>query len=237
MFKKIIKYLQHPLQLLIESLSATYHLRLIHYSRILLVRKFLPRAQYILDLGGANSPLDKMGYKGFKSITIVDLPPTQRHADFKNAAVSLQNKVNIIYTDMIKLKGIKKAHYDLIWSGQSIEHISKKNAEIMLKNINKVLKRGGRLCLDTPNRLLTKIHTSDIGGGYVHPDHKIEYTPKALIQLVEQCGFSLVKTLGVCHMPKTVKKNKFYYSYFLLGQKISKDTDSSYIMYLEFSKY
>jgi SAM-dependent methyltransferase len=54
--------------------------------------------------------------------------------------------------------------FDLVWSGQSIEHVSREAAERMVREAFRVLVPKGRFCLDTPIRAVTGLHTFDVGG-------------------------------------------------------------------------
>ena len=50
------------------------HLNIIHEARINMVKSFLPAGKIILDLGGANCPLYKMGYTHkFEKLTSISL--------------------------------------------------------------------------------------------------------------------------------------------------------------------
>lgn len=96
----------------------------------------------------------------------------------------------------------------------------------------RVLKAGGAFCLGTPNRLMTKIHTHDIGGGgFIHPEHCIEYEPAQLRVLLEEAGFVVEKVLGVCEMPTSSQSGKLDYTDFIYGEQITENVEKSYIQY------
>lgn len=131
----------------------------------------LPAGDSILDLGGANCPLYKMSYPhNFRKLTLIDLPPERREF-YKEIVVDTQDAngdIFIKYMDMTELDDFPDESVDFVWSGQSIEHVSPEAGRRMCESAFRVLKKGGAFCLDTPNRLLTEIHTRDIGGGF-HP--------------------------------------------------------------------
>jgi predicted SAM-dependent methyltransferase len=218
----------------IEQKALDEHLNLIHQGRIALVSQ-LPQGDIILDLGGANCPLFKMGYPHrFKKLYLIDLPPDERCDMYKEIVIDKKSdngEVLIKYGNMIDLGGFPDESVDFVWSGQSIEHVSPENGIKMCQAVFRVLKNGGAFCLDTPNRKVTEIHTKDIGGGFIHPEHCIEYTPQQLRKMLEKEGFHIVESLGVCEMPETVATGKFHYEDFMAGEKISKNIDSSYIQY------
>ena len=211
------------------------HLNLIHEARIKMVSTLLPKADIILDLGGANAPLYKMGYPSkFKKLILVDLPPEDRHEYYKEVLIDNECKngeVVIKYNDMTELNDFNDDSVDFVWSGQSIEHIPYEKGRKMCEAVYRVLKRGGVFCLDTPNRLLTKIHTRDVGGGFIHPEHYIEYEPAQLRKLLEDTGFVVKKALGICEMPETVATDIFHYEDFMFGSQISENINESYIQF------
>jgi len=211
------------------------HLYLIHAARVNMVSHLLPLGDVILDLGGANCPLYKMGYPyRFKKLYLIDLPPGARHEMYKEIVVDPNcdgGEVVIRYGDMTKLDDFSDESVDLVWSGQSIEHVSPQAGEKMCKAAFRVLKKGGAFCLDTPNRLMTEIHTRDAGCRFIHPEHCIEYYPKQLRELLEGVGFEIKHAYGVCEMPNTQASGNFCYDDFIYGQQITNDVESGYIQY------
>jgi glycosyltransferase involved in cell wall biosynthesis/predicted SAM-dependent methyltransferase len=216
------------------------HLNLIHAARLEMVSQLLPQGAYILDLGGANSPLYKMGYPHiFKKLTLIDLPPDQRHEYYKDIAVDSEGatgEVVIRYTDMTTLQDIEDHSVDFVWSGQSIEHVPHEQGERMCREAFRVLKKGGSFCLDTPNRYLTKIHTHSIGGGFIHPEHYIEYFPEQLMEMLKNAGFEIKAARGICEMPETVATNQFHYPDFMFGKRITENINDSYIQFFHCEK-
>lgn len=219
----------------IQKRALDEHLSLIHRARVALVSTLLPPGDVILDLGGANCPLYKMGYPHkFKRLYLIDLPPEDRCDMYKEIVVDPNcdgGEVIIKYNDMTELDAFGDETVDFVWSGQSIEHVPLEAGEKMCRAAYRVLKPGGTFCLDTPNRLITKIHTRDVGGGFIHPEHCIEYEPVQLRQLLESAGFVVIKEFGICEMSRTKQNNKFDYTDFLYGQQISRNIDESYIQF------
>lgn len=211
------------------------HLTLIHQARIKMVSTLLPKGSRIVDLGGANCPLYKMGYPyKFDELTLIDLAPDKRHDYYKDVVVdeaSDLGKVVIKYGDMTKLDSFENESVDFVWSGQSIEHVPYSDGERMCREAFRVLKKGGIFCLDTPNRKVTKLHTKSIGGGYIHPEHYIEYEAEQLKDMLENSGFIVKESYGVCDMVNTVDTGEFHYDDFLFGNVITKNVDRGYIQY------
>lgn len=216
------------------------HLELIHEARLQLVRRHLPPARRILDLGGANAPLHHMGYQHpFDELVLVDLPRDQRHEMYQNIVVSEESAVGrvvVCYGDMTELKGFSDASFDLVWSGQSIEHVPRDGAERMVSEAYRVLKQDGRFCLDTPNGLITSIHARTAGLEMIHPEHFEEYRPDVLRCLLERHGFKIEAAYGIREMPQTAASGRFDYLDFWRGLAISDNIEASYIQYYACTK-
>lgn len=211
------------------------HLNLIHLARVSMVSTLLPKGDVILDLGGANCPLYKMGYPHkFKKLYLIDLPPEARCDMYKEIVVDPDcagGEVVIKYGDMTELDAFADNSVDFVWSGQSIEHVPLDAGRKMCAAVYRVLKPGGAFCLDTPNRHITMIHTRDVGGGFIHPEHCIEYEPPQLHRLLEEVGFVVQKALGICEMPSTAQSDNFDYTDFLYGEQITDKIKQGYIQY------
>jgi SAM-dependent methyltransferase len=212
------------------------HLYHIHAARIRMVRTLLPPADVIVDLGGANGSIYDMNYPyPFKRIIVVDLPREHRHAMYQDISMrermTNQGPIHVLLRDMIDLAPIGDASVDFVWSGQSIEHISREDARSMLKEVHRILRPGGHFCLDTPNRLLTRLHTAWCGGGFIHPEHKYEYEPDELREELERAGFVISRSKGICAMPATIAKQTFDYSDFVLGDPLTDNVHEAYIQF------
>lgn len=250
--KKIVKRINNgditPRQYLLELfLSAgfgkfaaekalEFHLYYIHNARIQLVSSMLPPAERILDLGGANGSIVDMGYQHqFKRITVVDLPPEDRDDMYKNIKVKPVKRnggiIDVHFGDMSDLSFVADGSVDLVWSGESIEHIQEQAADKMLKEAFRVLKPGGFFCVDTPNRILTEIHTKGLDFPFIHPEHKIEYYPKDLQKKLKRTGFHILESIGVREMPNTFKSGVIDYTDFINGKALGNSITSSYIQY------
>lgn len=208
------------------------HLYLIHAARVKLVSQLLPPARMILDIGGANGTLHDMGYPyDFTELIVVDLPPEERCEMYRNLKLESRKTdkgpISVLYTNMTTLSAIDDASIDMVWMGQAIEHVSEDDSFKVYQESHRVLRPGGWLCLDTPNRLITKIHTP----GLIHPEHKIEYVPEHLQRNLTSAGFVIIDEWGLCEMPQTAHTGTFHYSDFALGSGITKNVQDSYIQY------
>lgn len=147
----------------------------------------LPTARVIVDLGGAstsspNGAMIELGYPyPFDSLTIIDLPPEERHAEFRSErwpdrVDTKLGPVHYVHASMTDLSRIADGTVDLVNSAQTFEHIYPDEGVLLLKEARRVLRSDGYLALDTPNRALTEIQLRDADEEFINPDHKIEYT-------------------------------------------------------------
>ena len=139
--------------------------------------------------------------------------------------------VVVRYTDMTTLEGIDDESVDFVWSGQSIEHVPLEAGERMCREAFRVLRKGGAFCLDTPNRRLTEIHTATVGGGFIHPEHYIEYHSEQLLQILKATGFTIKNSYGICEMPETLLTGEFHYEDFMFGRQITDTVSDGYIQF------
>ncbi len=182
----------------------------LHHSRVLAVRK-LPKVRRILDLGGANSTdprgsLYQMGYTSFHEIIIIDWPPDDRFFKTEIGREEVEGewmeisgkKIKYYHKNMLDLSDIADDSIDMVWSGQSVEHITREEFEKLLEDMKRVLKRDAYFCFDTPNRLITEIQYPD---KWINPDHKYEYTPDELREVLEKHNYSIIKEIGERPLP------------------------------------
>ena len=217
------------------------HLLYVHNARIKMIRTLLPKARIIVDLGGANGSIYEMGYPyRFDRITVVDLPSEDRCAMYSNIDLASRQTPNgpihVWFGSMTDLSNFEDSSADMVWAGQSIEHITEEESKIVYDEVMRILKKNGFLCLDTPNRLITQIHTSTVGGGFIHPEHKIEYDPWFLRKNLKEAGFTIVEERGICEMPNTRKTKIFDYSDFILGNPLPYHVESAYIQFYKCQK-
>jgi SAM-dependent methyltransferase len=190
--------------------------RSMHQSRCDFVR-LLPRARRILDLGGTDQSnpvgaLVSMGYPyAFDNLTIVDLPHGERHGLYSGSAVveevqSPLGPVQYRYHSMTDLSAYDDASFDMVFSGQTIEHVSEDDARAVLREVLRVLTPGGYFCVDTPNRAATVVELGDI---FTNPDHKIEYTHPQFAAMLEEAGFEIDGAYGLNYVGESLATGRF----------------------------
>ena len=161
-----------------------------HRTRLLVACQ-LPKAERIVDLGGSSEgnpcgALITYGYPyHFKSLSIVELPREQRHelyteicGEYNEVIETPQGPVNYVYASMSDLSAFQDGTIDLVYAGQSIEHVTVEEARTVLREVHRVLKPGGHFCFDTPNRKVTILQFPN----YIVDDHKYEYTHQEMTE-------------------------------------------------------
>jgi SAM-dependent methyltransferase len=187
----------------------------LHYGRGVFIRS-LPRGRRILDIGGAavgdpSGALVLMGYPyRFDELVIVDLPSEDRHELYRDesrpASVETpQGLVTYRYHSMTDLSSYPSASFDLVYSGQSIEHVTRRQANRVLSQVRRVLRPGGILALDTPNRRLTRLQQD----AFIDPDHKYEYSHPEMAAMLRGNGFVVERAVGINYGGESVAQGNF----------------------------
>lgn len=205
--------------------------------------KTLPRAECIVDLGGACAtvPEGALYTHGYphraRRLIIVDLPLDTRMIiprDFREGKIVRDDGViEYVHSSMTDLSVIEDGIADMVFAGESIEHVTQEEAVSAIAEARRVLKPGGYFCLDTPNSKLTRIHSPD---QYIHPEHKLEYTPDELTGMLRDGGFVVIETGGICPMPESAETGVFDPAEAFRTPLLSDDADSSYCFYVKCQK-
>ncbi|MBA3532463.1 MAG: methyltransferase domain-containing protein [Ardenticatenales bacterium] len=215
-------------------------LEALHSSRVTLIQKHLPEAKIIVDLGGGSTlhpegALLGLGYPHHPTeVTIIDLPPEERmlsSADTSDTYVTEAGiRVRYLYRSMTDLSAIADESVDMVFSGESIEHITEEDGEIVCREAYRVLKSGGYFCLDTPNAALTRIQSPK---EFIHPEHKVEYRIPELREKLERWGFTIAEEKGLCQMPNSFKSGVFDSREMSLQRGIFDSAEMCYLFYLK----
>lgn len=189
----------------------------LHESRGRFVRG-LPRAQRIVDIGGScqgssQGAMVEIGYPyRFDRLTIIDLPSAERHELYRtdgdqaiDTVETDRGPVDYLYQSMTTLQPIPDASVDLVYSGQSIEHVTRSEARTTYGEVLRVLKPGGHFALDTPNARLTRLQQDE----FVDPDHEHEYTHQELSQDLTEAGFEIVEARGLNYAGPVTSRSEF----------------------------
>jgi SAM-dependent methyltransferase len=163
----------------------------------------LPPARRIVDLGGGHTidprgALVVLGYPyDFDELVVVDLPPDDRHPLYRSERFgpeeTARGRVRYEYRSMADLSFAPDESVDLVYSGQSIEHVGEADGDVVLAEAARVLVPGGHLAIDTPNGRLCRLQQPD----FIDPDHKVEYTLRELREKLLRAGFEVLTERGL----------------------------------------
>jgi SAM-dependent methyltransferase len=217
----------------------------LHFERCRLVHA-LPPAGVIVDLGGAcpgepRGALLVMGYRHrFERLTIVDVPPgeslEQRNTTERFDTVDTDHgPVRYAYHHMKDAASldVEPGSVDMVFMGESIEHIAEGEFDAILPWIVRSLRPGGRLCIDTPNRRVTRLHAPD---SFIHPDHKIEYEAPALRRKLEDGGLQVTLEAGIGRADESLAAGRFDAGEIIWKSPLNPHASESYLLVFEATK-
>jgi len=164
----------------------------------------LPPAARILDLGGTHQGLPDgalvhLGYPyPFERLVVLDLPVDERDALYQGGSsgepvLSELGPVEFAFHSMVDLGRYDDCSFDLVYSGQSIEHVTEADGDAVAREVFRVLVPGGWFCLDTPNGPVWRLQSEEL----MNPDHKIEYGADELTAKLERAGFGVTECKGL----------------------------------------
>src|SRR5262249_22876982 len=217
-------------------LAKEFYLSL-HRGRMQAVKQ-LPKARTILDLGGGSGTpegaLLGMGYPySFDKLTIIEMPPENRHeiygdlGFFREVVQSRQGPIHWVYASMTDLAGFGDETLELVFSGETLEHITRADGDHVCREAYRVLKPGGYFCLDTPNRAVTKLHFPD---SWIHPEHQHEYTHAELAGLLQKHGFLIRDAKGIALAQESVASGIFSQEECIRHEGLYDDIEKCYLL-------
>lgn len=187
----------------------------LHTSRCTFIRS-LPRGARILDLGGTHLHRDEgallaMGYPyPFEELVIMDLPHDERHPLYQESNVLTEvetdlGPVRYQYHSMTDLSRYDDESFDLVYSGQTFEHVTEAEGDHVLAEVLRILRPGGHLGLDTPNGRATRMQQPH----FIDPDHEVEYDEPTLTKKIEAAGFEISRVQGLNHLGSCIESGNF----------------------------
>jgi hypothetical protein len=120
--------------------------------------------------------------------------PVTRHVGleaYQSRPDNLPPEVDWIPNTLGRMTGVGSAEVDLVFAGQTVEHIWPDDMTGFLTEAHRVLRPGGWIVLDSPNRRLTNAL------GWVQPEHTVEYTTDEIVELLGVAGFDDIRVRGV----------------------------------------
>ena len=152
-----------------------------------------------------------MGYPyAFEELVVVDLPQDDRNElykedDDRHVVDSALGPVHYRYHSMADLSAYPEASFDLVFSGQSIEHVPVDEADKVLGEVARVLRPGGHLALDTPNATVCRLQQAE----FIDPDHEHEYTHGEMSDKLRANGFEILEAKGLNHAGRSLAAGVF----------------------------
>jgi len=196
----------------------------------------LPPARTILDIGGgdvnhAEGALVAMGYPyRFENLTIIDLPADERHPMYRSPEHSIvqsrRGPVSYRYHSMSDLSNYPDSSFDLVYSGQSIEHVTEGEVAHVLREVRRVLQPGGYFAFDTPNGRITRLQQV----AFIDPDHKVEYTAAELDQKLEVADFEIVARKGLNYVGESAARGAFDWDEAARNTGVFSEADDCYLL-------
>lgn len=188
----------------------------------------VPRA-HVLDIGCDVGEIRKIISKSFYTKNPLYVGIDLDHKRLKAGAEAIQMNIPAMYIQHDITTGlgfVKSNSVDMIFAGEIIEHFKKKFGKVMLKEMKRVLKPGGKFIVSTPNKKNTK--------GYEFHVH--EYEVSELIDLVKKVGFKIDKVWGWTTTERRIKQQanlQIQEMYDILKNNVHKDLVVSMIAYLD----
>ncbi len=176
----------------------------------------LPPAKRILDLGGTHQgfpdgALVHLGYPyPFERLVVVDLPVEERHEIYQGGSAgepvrSELGPVEFAFHSMADLSRYPDESFGLVYSGQSIEHVTEAEGDVVAREVFRVLAPGGWFCLDTPNGPVWRLRSAEL----MNDDHKVEYSASELEAKLTGAGFAVTERKGLNLMRRGVATGVF----------------------------
>lgn len=104
----------------------------------------------------------------------------------------LPENVKWIANTCSDMSDVASASCDLVFSGQNFEHLWPDELFGFMLEASRVLKPGGLLVMDSPNRTITEAL-----GNWSHPEHTVEATLEEAVKITELAGFDVVAQKGI----------------------------------------
>ncbi|MFN8534331.1 MAG: methyltransferase domain-containing protein [Dehalococcoidia bacterium] len=227
---------------LIDEVVSTNLAQSLHFSRKAFIQS-LPRARRILDLGGAaiekpEGALVAMGYPyEFEQLTIVDLPNEARHLLYQSREApdivqSTRGPVRYRYHSMVDFSDFSDEAFDLVYSGQTIEHVTEDEADLVFAGVAQALRPGGTFALDTPNARATRLQQAE----FIDPDHKVEYLAAEIVAKAHAAGFRVERTYGLNHLGPCWVQKRFDAAETARRRGLFDDAENCYLLAFLFRK-
>jgi SAM-dependent methyltransferase len=103
----------------------------------------------------------------------------------------LPSNVEWIDDDTADMSRVESGSVDLVFSGQNIEHLWPEQVAGFLLEAHRVLRPGGWIVLDSPNRIITEALN------WSHPEHIVEFSVDEADRILTAAGFEQESMRGI----------------------------------------
>lgn len=110
---------------------------------------------------------------------------------FADASDGLPSEVTWLRQSLGSMRGIADEEADLVFGGEVIEHLWPDDIAGFLKESWRVLRPGGTLALDSPNRIVCQAQN------WTHPQHTLEFSIEEIVRVLGVAGFEKIEIRGV----------------------------------------
>ena len=167
---------------------------LLHQSRGALLRGMPAGARRLLSAGCAG-----LWYFEWIEQTYGRVPEHLGIEYYSPRPEALPDNVRWIANTASDMSDVETGSCDLVMSGQNLEHLWPEEVAGFLLEAARVLRAGGHLVVDSPNRIITAPLN------WSHPEHTIELTADEISMLLPLAGFDVTAMRGIwlCREPRT----------------------------------
>ncbi len=159
---------------------------LLHEARGALLRQMPPGARRMLSAGCAGT-----WYFEWIERTYGRVPEHLGIEFYSPKPDDLPDNVTWIANTASDMSGVSSSSCDLVVSGQNLEHLWPEEVAGFVLEAARVLRPGGHVVVDSPNRLVTTAQN------WSHPQHTIELTPEEAVRLFTLGGLDVTAVRGL----------------------------------------
>lgn len=153
------------------------------------------RTQQLQDTAPANGTMVSVGCNGLQYFDWIDenLGKPARHIGlefYMEEPAGLPDHVLWIANTAGDMRDVPSNSVDLVFAGQTIEHLWHQELAGFFAESARVLKTGGRLLFDSPNREISNALM------WNHPEHTVELVSEEAAEMARIAGFEVIKSVG-----------------------------------------
>jgi SAM-dependent methyltransferase len=159
----------------------------LHELRSRELRRLQPGAKTVLSGGAAGAWYFDWFHSCYET-------PIERHIAveaFSPEPERLPSEVEWLSRTLGDLTPVATSCVDLVYAGQTLEHLWPEDVVGFLLEAHRVLKPGGRIVLDSPNRRIS------IAMRWLQPEHTVEFTVSEIKELLACAGFVDIEIRGL----------------------------------------